>query len=172
MVRFSTGSRSVSFNVPANSTVAVFPSSVLLLAGTVTGTINLTANVQGGTSQLVGTARVRSLPPQLRNIAAVRTAGGLRVEVTAYSPERRVQRVDFTFRVRTAAGTQTSNLGRSVEGEFDTWYRSAPSIPFGSSFVYVQSFVVDGDVTMIESVTVTLTNTQGSTSSNIIAFSN
>jgi hypothetical protein len=172
MVMFSTGSRTVSFNIPANSTIAVLPSSVLLLAGTVAGTVNLTANVQGGTSQLVGAVRVRSVPPQMRNVVAVRTAGGLRVEITGYSPERRVQRVDFTFRVRTTAGTQSVNLGRSVDVDFDNWYRSTGSVAFGSSFFYVQSFSVDGDLTAIESVTVSLANTQGSTSSNIVAFSN
>ena len=35
MVMFSNGSRTVSFNIPANGTVAVFPSPVMLLTGTV-----------------------------------------------------------------------------------------------------------------------------------------
>ena len=94
------------------------------------------------------------------------------MEVTGYSPERRVQRVDFEFRLRTSAGLESANLGRIVEPEFDSWYRSSASAAFGSSFLYMQSFVVQGDTTAIESVIITLTNAQGSTSSNVITFSN
>src|SRR4029453_13375403 len=98
--------------------------------------------------------------PQLRNVVGMRTSGGLRVEVTAYSPERRVQRVDFQFRVRTSAGLESVNLGRSVGPEFENWYRSSSSTAFGSSFLYMQSFVVQGDIATIESVLITLTNAE------------
>jgi len=165
-VMFSTGSRTVSFSVAANSTVAIFPSPVLVLAGTVAGSINLAASLQGNQPQGVGSVTVRLLPPQVRNIVATRIQGGLRVEVTAYSPQRTVQRVDFEFRVRTAAGIESVNLGRSVDSEFQNWYGSPTSAAFGSSFVYMQSFGVDGDVTIIESVGVSLSNAQGSTSGN------
>jgi hypothetical protein len=163
-VMFSTGSRTVSFSIPANSRVAVFSSPVLLLAGTVAGSINLTANLQGNQPQGIGSVTVRLLPPQVKSVVAVRTQDGLRVEVTGYSPDRTVQRVDFDFRVRTAAGIQSVNLERSVDPEFQNWYRSASSTAFGSSFVYRQSFVVGGDITTIESVGVSLSNAQGGTS--------
>jgi hypothetical protein len=172
MVMFSTGSRTVSFSIPANSTAAVFPSPVMLLTGTVAGSVSLTATLQGTQPQRIGTVNVRLLPPQLRNVVGTRIPGGLRVEVTGYSPERRVQRVDFEFRLRTAAGMESASLGRSVEPEFDNWYRSPNSAAFGSSFLFMQSFVVQGDTTAIESVTITLTNAQGSTSSNVISLSN
>jgi hypothetical protein len=172
MVRFSTGSRTVSFTIAANSTAVVFASPVMLLTGTVSGTIALTANLPGGSPQQVGSVNIRSMAPQLRNIAAARTPSGLRVDVTGYSTERRVQRVDFEFRVRTETGTQSVNLGRGVEQEFEGWYRNAASAAFGSSFVFMQSFAVQGDTAAIESVTVTLTNAQGTTSSSVIPFSN
>jgi large repetitive protein len=172
MVMFSNSSRSVGFNFPANSTVAVFQSPVLLLTGTVAGRITLTATVQGSAPQVAGNVNVRTLAPQIRNVVATRTSGGLRVEITAYSPERRVQQVNFTFRVRTEAGTQSVSLQRNVDTDFANWYSSSAAAPFGSSFVFMQSFVVDGDLSTIEAVTVTLSNTQGSTASNLTAFSN
>jgi large repetitive protein len=172
MVMFSNGSRSVAFNFPANSTSAVFPSSVLLLTGTVAGRISLTATAQGSASQTVGIVDVRAIAPQIRNVVAVRTSGGLRVEITAYSPERRVQLVNFVFRVRTQEGMQSVSLARNVETEFGNWYGSSAAAPFGSSFLFTQSFLVEGDSSTIDAVTVTLTNTQGSTSSNVIPFSN
>src|SRR5262249_32124295 len=163
LVMFSTGSRTVSFSIPANSRVAVFPSPVLLLAGTVAGSINVTASLQGNQPQRIGSVTVRLLPPQVKNVIGVRTQRGLRVHVTGYSPDRTVQRVDFEFRVRTAAGIVSVNLGRTVDAEFQNWYRSPTSAAFGSSFVYTQSFVVEGDVTAIESVAVSLSNAQGGT---------
>ena len=172
MVMFSNSSRSVAFNFPANSTGAVFPSSVLLLTGTVAGRINLTATVQGSAPQAVGSVNVRSLAPQIRNVVAVRTPTGLRVEITAYSPERRLQQVNFTFTVRTQTGMQSVNLARTVESEFGNWYGSPAAAPFGSSFLFMQSFFVQGDLSTVEAMTVTLTNTQGSTFSNVIPFSN
>ena len=159
-------------------TMATFPlrtarlTAILLLAGTVAGRITLTATVQGTLPQTVGNTNVRSIAPQIRNVVATRTSGGLRVEITAYSPERRVQQVNFVFRVRTQSGTQSVPLGRNVETEFANWYGSAAAAPFGSSFLFAQSFLVQGDLADIEAVTVTLTNTQGSTSSNAIPFAN
>jgi hypothetical protein len=172
LVMFSTASRTVSFSIPANSTTAVFAVPVQLLTGTVAGSINLSASLQGNQPQRIATVNIRSLPPQLRNVAATRTSGGLRVEITGYSPERRVQSANFEFRLRTASGIESVSLGRSVEPEFDNWYRSSTSAAFGSSFLFMQSFVVQGDTSMIEAVIITLTNAQGSTSSSAISFSN
>jgi hypothetical protein len=172
LVMFSNASRTVSFSIPANSTAAVFAAPVQVLAGTVAGSINLSASLQGNQPQRIATMNIRSLPPQLRNVAATRISGGLRVEITGYSPERTVQNANFEFRVRTASGVESVSLGRSVEPEFANWYRSSTSTAFGSSFLFMQSFVVQGDTSMIESVIITLTNALGSTSSSAISFSN
>src|SRR5262249_9093891 len=48
--QFSTGSRSVPFTIPANTTDAVFASPIKLLVGTVTGTVTLAANFDNGPS--------------------------------------------------------------------------------------------------------------------------
>jgi len=95
----------------------------------------------------------------------VRISGGLRVQVTGYSPERRVNNVDFAFDVKTSTGNQRITLSRSVQSDFDTWYRSGASSAFGSSFTLEQMFTVQGDTSGITAVTVTLTNAQGSGSS-------
>src|SRR5262245_2603639 len=60
MVMFSNGSKSVAFNFPPNSTVAVFPSSLLLLAGTVAGRNSLTATGQRTIPHAFGNANVQS----------------------------------------------------------------------------------------------------------------
>jgi hypothetical protein len=168
-VLFSNGLRRVDFTIPANSANAVFPSTVLIHTGTVSGTIEFTTDIQNGPTGLrVASVNVAASVPKLVAIAAARTPDGLKVQITGYSPERKVTNAEFGFDVKTGTGTQRVNLTRSVEGDFDTWYRSPPSSAFGSSFIFEQLFTVQGDASLIDAVTVTLTNGQGSTASGAV----
>jgi len=165
-VLFSNGSKTVNFTIPANGTVAVFPSGTMLLTGTVSGTVVLKVSIQNGVTDVpVKTVTVPLTNPKLTNVNAVRISGGLRVQVTGYSPERRVNNVEFGFDVKTSSGTQRVTLSRIVLPEFDTWYKNAASSAFGSSFMFEQLFTVQGDTSGIDAVTVSLTNSQGTGSS-------
>jgi hypothetical protein len=110
--------------------------------------------------------------PQITNIVAARTSDGVKIQVTGYSPERKVSNAEFAFDVKSPNGTQQVTLTRSVESDFDQWYGSTASSTFGSSFVFEQLFVVQGDSNQIESVTVTLTNGQGKATSMPTRFVN
>jgi hypothetical protein len=167
-VQFSTGGRSVTFTIPANSTTAVFPSQLMLLTGTVAGTITVSASIQNGVSaQPLASITAPAAVPKITAVSASRISGGLQVTVSGYSPERRVTEVDFGFDVRTSSGgTQRVNLTNSSESEFKDWFQSAASVPFGSTFVFQQLFGVNGDSTAIQTVTITLKNGQGSTISS------
>jgi hypothetical protein len=168
-VQFSSGSREIAFTIPANTTTAVFPTPVFVLTGSVSGTIVLTAHFQGGSQETpVGSIVVASTPPGMTNIVPVRTPQGLKIQIIGYSPERRVITAEFDFAVMAANGTQHVHLTRNVQSEFDEWYRGTTSTVFGSSFVFEQLFVVQGDSTMIQSVAVSLTNGQGSATSGSI----
>ena len=164
MTRFSTGSRNVDFTIPAGSTNAVFSSALQLITGTVTGTLQLTASIENGPSNiLVATVEIAALAPQVTSVSAVRTPGGLDVQMIGYAPVRRVTNIEFTFHLKAGVTPQTVTLPRNVEGDFAAWYRSAASTSFGSTFSFLQSFTVQGDVSLIDSVTVRITNAQGST---------
>ena len=170
-VLFSNGSRTVPFTIAADSTTAVFAAPVLLLTGTVSGTVSVTADIDSGPAGLpVATVTIPPTAPKLTNIAAERTPNGLRIQITGYSPERKLSNAEFAFDVRTPAGMQHTNLVRNVEPEFDAWYRSAASTAFGSSFVFEQLFSVQGDANMIGAVTVSLTNGQGTASSTPVSI--
>jgi len=170
-ILFSIGSRTVPFTIAANSTTAVFDGPALLLTGTVSGAVVGTVDVDSGPTGLpVGTMNIMPSIPKLINIIAERTSNSLRVQITGYSPERRLSNAEFGFDVRTPAGTQRLTLVRNVETDFDTWYRSAASVAFGSSFAYEQLFSVQGDASMIDSVTVSLTNGQGTASSSPVGI--
>ena len=166
-VQFSNGARTVNFNIPAFSTAAIFPgSSLLLLAGTESGTITITANVVNGpTGVQLTTTVIQTTVPQLTAVTAERTADGLSVQIVGYSPDRRVMNAQFTFELGMPTGTQQVNLSRSVDSDFAAWYRSSASASFGSSFSFDQLFQVQGDPRMIQAVTVTLTNETGSATS-------
>jgi len=169
-VTFSNG-KTVSFTIPANGTVAVFPAGTMLMTGTVSGTVQVKASIQGGVTDVpIKTVTIPATNPKLTNVTAVRISGGLRVQVTGYSPERRVINVDFGFDVKTPSGNQRVTLSRTVQTEFDTWYRSGASSAFGSSFTLEQLFTVQGDTSGITAVTVTLTNGQGSGSAPATTF--
>jgi hypothetical protein len=164
--QFSTGSRTVSFTFPANVTTAVFSSPISLLTGTVAGTITLTANFDNGPSNVpAASVNILPTPPQMTTVTAVRTGTGIEVQIIGYAPSRRVTSVDFTFDVKNGSTTKQVPLTESVDAAFAAWYKSAPSVPFGSSFSFVQSFNVTGGTSAILDVTVRLTNAQGSTTS-------
>jgi hypothetical protein len=170
-VQFSTGGRTVNFTIPANTANATFPSQLMLMTGTVAGTITITGGFNNGPSGLAfASVGVRSMAPQISGIVASRVSGGLRVQVSGYSSERRVTRADFVFDVRTSNGIERVTLTKTVEADFGNWYQSAASQPFGSTFFFEQLFTVQGDTTLIEGVTMTLTNGQGSTSSSRAGF--
>ena len=167
MTRFSSGSRVVKFTIPANSTSAVLPSGLMLLTGTVAGTVALTASFDNGPSDVpVASPTIVQSAPQIANVAALRTFGGFDVQITGYSTSRRVTRVEFGFDVDTGNATQRITLQRDVDTEFNAWYRNAASGAYGSAFSFIQTFTVQGDTSRIKAVTVRLTNAQGSTSSS------
>jgi hypothetical protein len=171
-VQFSTGGRTLSFTFPPNSTSAVLPPQLMLLTGTVAGVITITGGIQNGPSSMpVASVEVRSLAPQITSVTASRVSGGLRVQIIGYSTERRVTNAEFGFDIRAADGTQRVSLSRPVDREFDTWYQSPESLPFGGTFLFEQVFGVQGDANVIDGVTITLTNGLGSTTSSRAAVS-
>jgi hypothetical protein len=163
---FSSGSRTVSFTIPANAATAVFQEPISLLTGTVAGSITLTANVDNGPSNVhVASSNVPATPPQITNITATRTGAGFDVQIVGYASARRVTSAVFTFDLQN--GTKTS-LSGNVDANFGTWYMNPTSTQYGSAFSYVQSFDVRGDVTQILGVTVQLRNAQGSSTSALV----
>ena len=167
MPQFSNGSRMVSFSIPANSTTVVLSPPVALLTGTIAGTIRLTASIQGDPSNmLTGTTEIPPAPPQITALEALQTPAGFTIRTIGYSDLRSVTGVVFGFDVKSASGTQRINLTRSVDSDFTAWYMNPASAVFGGSFIFVQSFAVQGDASVVEAVTVTLANAQGSKVSN------
>src|SRR4029079_742358 len=95
-------------------------------------------------------------------------AAGLDLLVTGYAPTRRITGVDFSFQVKSGSKTITVPVSRSVDSLFGSWFQSPASVTYGSAFSYTQSFVLQGNGASIDSVTTTLKNAQGNTTSSVI----
>jgi hypothetical protein len=119
MTQFSTGSRVAHFTIPANSTAAVFDSAIKLLTGTVAGTVSLSVSFDSGPSNiLAASATIAASGPQITNVAAVRTSSGLNLQITGYSPSRRVTSAEFDFTVKSGSTTQLVILQSNVDPAF------------------------------------------------------
>ena len=171
-IQFSTGGRTVTFTIPAGQTAAVFPSATFSLAtGTVAGTITLTLDFQAGGQDVTPTpapTRVVTIPaqaPVITAVAASTSSGGISVAVTGFSNTRDMTSATFQFQAAAGTTLQGSQSMIDVTQIFATWYSDSTSVQYGSQFTFTQPFTISGGASGITSVSVTLTNAQGTSSS-------
>jgi hypothetical protein len=175
-IQFSTGGRTASFTIAGDSTVAA--PDFAIQTGTVAGTIELTVSLRQGDTDVTPTPapsrtiRVNRLPPSLvaSGVRLARSASAFEVQITAFSTPRQVTQATFRFAAARGATLQATELTIPVDTVFAAWYQDAASTQFGSQFRYVQPFTVQGDLTALSSVTVTLTNAQGSSQAVTVNF--
>ncbi len=163
-VQFSSGGRTVTFVIPAGQTAGTFPVTPLrLISGTVAGTIRIRIT----TSPESATPVPDAIVPITRS-APVITAGTAQLSATSFtllidgfSNTREI--VSATFRLTPAPGSSlaTTDVPVSVAATFAAYYQSAASVPFGGQFRLTQPFNVNGPLTDIDSVVVTVTNSVG-----------
>jgi hypothetical protein len=171
-IQFATGGRTVNFRIPANTTQAIFgdsAQSVQFQAGTVAGTIALSATFAAGSADLTPnpapskTVAVAAGPPQIRNVqVGTRTTDSFQLMITGLSTTRSVTQLNFTFAPAPGATLQTTVLPVNVEAPFTAWYQSPTAKPFGSQFTVAVTINVAGDPNTVQSATVTAVNAQGS----------
>jgi hypothetical protein len=176
-VQFSSGGRTVSFTIPANSSTAVFTSSNLSLqAGTVSGLITLTAHLASGSTDITPTPaptkqiRINPAVPTISSATATRTATGFTVTITGFSTTREITQAIFHFNGAPGANLQTTDITVSVGSLFTGWFGSNASQSFGGQFLFTQPFTVQGDTQAIVSVTITLVNTRGNSQQLTVAI--
>jgi hypothetical protein len=188
-VQFSTGGRTVNFTIPAGSTQAVFPNTstqIGLQTGTVAGTITLTPSfvTDGGinltptTPPALNLTVPQSAPRLLSVQVSSKTASGVTLLVTGYATGRSITQIDVQFTPVAGESVATTKLSLNVEASFTAWYQSAASQAFGGQFTATLPFSLAGDITnttnitnvadTIQSVSVTLTNRQGVSTSQTV----
>jgi hypothetical protein len=101
--------------------------------------------------------------PVIESARIVASAGGFDVEILGFSPVRNL--TNAIVQVNPVAGTRTEGDLRftvDVTSRFNDWFRDAANLRFGGSFrLRIPFTLTNGDASTIDSVSVTLTNTIG-----------
>jgi hypothetical protein len=175
-IQFSSGGRILNFTIPAGQ-ISAFPTTLpAIQTGTVAGEIDLTLSYfAGGQNITPANPPVRSMTiprtaPNINSVQVVKVSGGFNILVTGYSTPRQVVQADFTFTPATGATLQTTHATVIVDPVFTTWYTGINSPQFGSLFLYTQPFTVQGNVSDISSVSVTLAHTTGTSAAVSASF--
>ena len=159
----SSGNKSstVTLLVPALSSSVPLPT---LDPGTVSGTLTVSLTVAGqvvATSSLTVAASAPVIEANSVQIVNV-TSGGFEVELVATSTTRQLNLATFTFTAATGSqisGTATFNV--DVNSLLAGWYSSSSGLTYGGAFSLTIPFTLSGSASAIQSVSVTLTNSVG-----------
>jgi hypothetical protein len=158
-----------SFTIPAGSTTATIPA---IQTGTVAGDIVVSVTVSCPSTATCPTSTSTLTVPRRAPIIEANsvqildlTSSGFVVELVASSTPRDVQTATFTFNAAPGAqinGTNTFNV--NVSSLLSQWYSSTQGQTYGSAFSLQVPFTLSGSASAIQSVTVTLTNSVGTSS--------
>jgi hypothetical protein len=170
-IQFSTGGRTTSFLIPANTTNAVFGQSGTTIAfqtGTVAGAISLTAAMSTGTVDLTPvpapslTTQVAGAPPVIRAVqVGTTTANSFELLISGFSNMRSLSQLTLTFIGAPGGNLQTSSLNVNTDSAFSAWYQSATSWTFGSQFTASVIITANGNPSAVQSVSLTASNALG-----------
>ena len=161
---FSNGSRTTQITIPAGGTTAVLPFQVGTLPGTVQVSLALSAAGVDITPAVPPSAstKIAGAAPVIKSVAVATTAGGIQVTIIGWSTTLDMKTAAFHFTAASGATLQTTDLSVDVSGVFAAWYGSAASQATGSQFSFTIPFTISGNVSAIASMTVTMTNSVGS----------
>jgi hypothetical protein len=159
----STGTKSTTSSVaiPAMTTSVALPT---IDPGTVAGSlaINLAIPGQAGTTSTITVPAagpiIEANSVQITNV----TSTGFDVELVATSTTRELTNAIFTFTPAagaTISGTTTFTV--DVSSLLSSWFTNASSLPYGGAFTLTLPFSLTGSASAIQSVSVTLSNSIG-----------
>jgi large repetitive protein len=167
-VQFANGSRRLPFRIPATLMSANFGGTPpALQTGTVAGLITLTTSYRSGNQDLTPTPaptqtiRIAPAAPVLTRLDVTRSAAGFELAVFGFSTPRNITRATVRLTPAQGATLTTTEFNLELGPLFTTWYTSAQSAEFGSQFRLVLPFGLTGSGSDIASVSVTLTNSVG-----------
>lgn len=184
-VQFSTGGRTVSFTIPANSTRAVFPNGtneIRLQTGSVAGSFTLTPTfaTQAGLDLTPQQARVlrfsmAPVAPRLLGIqVAERGTTSLTLRILGYTTTRSLGKMDLRFAPASGFNIPNVNVTLDLVGPSTRWFNLSSSQASGGQFsVDVQFLLATSDSSAnaaaptqaLQSVSVVLSNASGDSNS-------
>lgn len=178
-IQFSTGGRTVAFEIPAGATQAVFPNGtdqVKIQTGTVAGTLSITPAfaTRSGVDLTPDpvtplTVRVIEAAPAITSaLISDKRLSSLTLQISGYATNRSVGRISFSFRGRSGENLATTSLNIDASSQFAAWFLNSSSTAFGSQFAATVPLTfsgatnnVSGQTNAVESIEVTLSNSLG-----------
>jgi hypothetical protein len=157
---------SVTLAVPSGTTTVSFPTP--LDPGTVAGTVTATLSVQGQSATSSATVTVEPQAPiiEANSVQIIDvTSTGFSVELVATSTTLDLKTANFTF--TPASGAQisgNSTFTADVSSLLPAWFATASNYQYGGAFSLSIPFTISGPASAIGSVSVTLTNSVGTSS--------
>jgi hypothetical protein len=92
------------------------------------------------------------------------------MRVTGFSTAREVTRAQFRFTPVAGRTLQSNQATVELAGPATAWYQNAGSAATGGAFAYTQPFTIQGDLSAIQSVAVTLANSRGESQQTSVNF--
>jgi hypothetical protein len=168
----ATGGRVLNFSFPADSTQAVFtgPAGATFQTGSVAGTINLSVFFQGVLNSSRNIIVRRQAPVIVSTRIAAQTASSFDIVIVGLSNTRVLNQAEFRFTARGGGNLATTLVTVNLAGDSNTWYQSDASRQFGSQFTLTVSFTVQGNISAIGSVSVALSNGEGTSAQSSASF--
>ena len=140
-IRFVDGSRAVDFEIPADSTEAVFAvPQFALQTGSVAGIINLDVSLTAGDFDVTPlpapakSLRVDRTAPVISSARLNATAGGFEVIVSGFSTTREVTGATFQFTPASGSRLDASQITIQTNAAARQWFGDARSSEFGGQF--------------------------------------
>jgi hypothetical protein len=163
--------RTINFTIPQGGTAAVIGGNGAFSPGTVAGTIvvTMTSLTGGGQNLLPSPAPARnvvldrSAPVVVAGSVRITTiAGGLQVVLSGISSPRDLRTIAYTFTAGSTSILEGASLTVDVSQLFTTYFTSDSGRAAGGTFGFTMPFTVSGgDAAAVTQVTVTLTNSVG-----------
>lgn len=179
-IQFSTGGRTINFSIPANASRAIFSNgapNIAFQTGTIAGQIELTASGRSGGSSptpLPASTRILTLsrrsPAITRLSIASRSPSGFELAITGFSTPRSLTQATFRFTAAQGASLETSTVNLSLAIAAATWFQSQTAATLGGQFRLRVPFTIQGEMTAIQSVSVTLSNGEGTSTVSSVQF--
>ncbi|MGB7723654.1 MAG: putative Ig domain-containing protein [Bryobacteraceae bacterium] len=168
-VVFTTGGRTASFTVAANSTQVVFPGGTpSVQIGTVSGTITLTLTLTAAGIDVTPSPAPSTKMTVAKSVPFIKTAtvtgvtsSGFNLVVVGYATSREMVSATVGFTAASGVTLASSTATVSLATVFTNWYQSTPSAAYGSNFSLTIPFTFTNSTNPLTSVSVMLTNAVG-----------
>jgi hypothetical protein len=164
MIVLCTGSRTLTFTIPAGGTQAVLPfgcTPSVVRTGTTAGRITLTAHINNGGPDTSTNIDVNPAKPVITAAAFQQQTSGFTISVTGFSNTAELVSATFDFVPASNNSFATSHFVVPLTAAAAAWFQNAASIATGGSFTAAFPFTVQGNAQAVVSYKVTVTNAQG-----------